>query len=80
MKLCFLWRGLLAVTCMSGLFGGLGRAWADLPAGWSDGDGVRIGRGVTVGANAVVTSDVPAGAAMVGTNRILSNRSPYALD
>ncbi len=40
--------------------------------------GVKIGRGVTVGANAVVTRDVPAGMVVVGTNRILSNRSHYA--
>ena len=42
--------------------------------------GVRIGRGATVGANAVVTKNVPAGAVVVGANRILSNRSSYALD
>jgi serine O-acetyltransferase len=42
--------------------------------------GVRIGRGATVGANAVVTKDVPAGATVVGANRLLSNRSHYALD
>lgn len=42
--------------------------------------GVRIGRGATVGANAVVTKDVPAGATVVGANRILPNRSQYALD
>jgi serine O-acetyltransferase len=42
--------------------------------------GVRIGRGATVGANAVVTKDVPAGATVVGANRLLPKRSPYALD
>jgi serine O-acetyltransferase len=42
--------------------------------------GVRIGRGATVGANAVLTKDVPAGATVVGSNRILPNRSHYALD
>jgi len=41
---------------------------------------VRIGRGATVGANAVVTKDVPAAATVVGANRILEKRSPYALD
>ncbi len=42
--------------------------------------GVRIGRGATVGANAVVTKDVPAGATVVGANRLLSKPSAYALD
>jgi serine O-acetyltransferase len=41
---------------------------------------VRIGRGATVGANAVVTKDVPAGATVVGANRLLSKPSAYALD
>jgi serine O-acetyltransferase len=41
---------------------------------------VRIGRGATVGANAVVTKDVPAGVTVVGANRLLPKRSAYALD
>ena len=64
----------------------------DLTAGAPDiGDGVyigagakilgavRIGRGATVGANAVVTKDVPDGGTVVGANRILANKSHYAL-
>jgi len=42
--------------------------------------GVRVGRGATVGANAVITKDVPAGVTAVGANRLLSKRSAYALD
>lgn len=38
---------------------------------------VRIGRHATVGANAVVTRDVPPGATVVGANRIL-NPAPKA--
>jgi serine O-acetyltransferase len=41
---------------------------------------VRIGRGATVGANAVVTKDVPEGRVVVGGNRLTDNRSPYSLD
>jgi serine acetyltransferase/thymidylate kinase len=33
---------------------------------------VRIGDGVTIGANAVVTRDIPSGATVVGANRILT--------
>ena len=41
---------------------------------------VTIGRGVTVGANAVVTRDVPAGRVVVGANRVLSGKkSAYSI-
>jgi len=40
---------------------------------------VVVGKGATVGANAVVTKDVPPGAVVVGANRILEGHmSPYA--
>ena len=40
---------------------------------------VIVGTGATVGANAVVTKDVPAGGVVVGANRILEGHlSPYA--
>jgi serine O-acetyltransferase len=42
--------------------------------------GVTIGRGATVGANAVVTKNVPAGATVVGANRILPKPSLYQIE
>jgi len=40
---------------------------------------VVVGEGATVGANAVVTKDIPPGSVVVGANRILEgHRSPYA--
>ncbi len=41
---------------------------------------VCVGRGATVGANAVVTRDVPPNMTVVGANRLLPKRSLYALD
>ena len=38
--------------------------------------GVRLGKGCSVGANAVITTDVPAGATAVGYNRILPHDAP----
>lgn len=41
---------------------------------------VVVGRGATIGANAVITRDVPAAGVAVGANRLLAKPSHYALD
>ena len=42
---------------------------------------VRIGHGVVIGANAVVTRDIPPGVTVVGANRIVATpRAPHAGD
>ena len=40
---------------------------------------VRIGDGVTIGANAIVTRDIPAGVTVVGSNRIVEAPQSAAL-
>jgi serine O-acetyltransferase len=41
---------------------------------------VRIGQGVVIGANAVVTRDIPPGVTVVGANRIVATPRPHAID
>jgi serine O-acetyltransferase len=41
---------------------------------------VRIGQGVVIGANAVVTRDIPPGVTVVGANRIVATPKPHAAD
>jgi len=41
---------------------------------------VRIGHGVVIGANAVVTRDIPPGVTVVGANRIVATPRPHTAD
>ena len=41
---------------------------------------VRIGHGVVIGANAVVTRDIPPGVTVVGVNRIVATPRPHTAD
>jgi serine acetyltransferase/thymidylate kinase len=41
---------------------------------------VRIGQGVVIGANAVVTRDIPPGVTVVGANRIVATPLPHAAE